>query len=229
MLQEREEILTEVNTRRQLEGAPLRSPKAVPLHLDDLVELENEAKRPAEPGAFRQPEANQTTSCSPDDEGTDRQYHSNDDEAIASTRGASQVLATGSTTSAAMPSIVPLLLGPESNNECMTLDLGWSLANDDPIPESYSNTILPGSLRPTQDASSINEFVPGTFPIPYAEPFDLLDSGNVLPCQNFTFYNAETMAFQLEPGGANAQVEDVISIPPGYLPDSERHLGARIS
>ncbi|KAK7423652.1 hypothetical protein QQX98_000842 [Neonectria punicea] len=230
LLQERDEILAEVNTRRQLEGTPLRAPQAVDLHLDGLVELENEAKVPAEGSTFRKPETTQAMSCSPGDEGTDGHDHSNDDEAVTSTpQDASQGLMTGSTTSVPVPSIVPPLLPSGPRDEPMPLGLDWGIANDDPISESYSNPMPPGNLRPTQDASGINEFVTGPFPIPYSASFELLDAENVLPCQEFTFYDADTMAFQLEPRIAPAQLEDVVSIPPGYLPDGERHLGAGIS
>lgn len=226
LIQERDELLAEVNSRRQLERTPLRSPQAVALHLDGLVELEKEAKLPAKPAASQQPESRQAVSCSPDEEGTDGQDHSNDDEAIT-TQDATQDLATGSIVSVPIPSITSPLLVPEPNDESMTLGLSWNLVNNNHIPESYLNPSPSGSLRPTQDASCVGACAhPGTFSISYPESLDFLNAENSLPSQDFTFYDAEAMAFHLEPGVSDAHVP----VPPGYLPDNETlQLGTGIS
>ncbi|KAH8680443.1 hypothetical protein BGZ61DRAFT_456702 [Ilyonectria robusta] len=225
LIQERDELLLEVNSRRQLERRPLRSPQAVALHLDGLVELEKEAKLLAKPATSQQPESRQAVSCSPDEEGTDRQDHSHDDEAIV-TEDTTQDLATGSIISVPIPSIASPLLVPEPSGESMTVGLSWNLVNNNHIPEPYLNPSPSGSLRPTQDASGIGAYAhPGTFSISFPESLDFLNAENSLPCQDFTFYDAEAMAFHLEPGMSDAQA----TAPPGYLPDSETlQLGAGI-
>ncbi|KAH6967654.1 hypothetical protein BKA56DRAFT_169763 [Ilyonectria sp. MPI-CAGE-AT-0026] len=217
LIQERDELLLEVNSRRQSERAPLRSPQAVALHLNDLVELEKEAKLLTKPATSQQPESRQAVSCSPDEEGTDRQENSHDDEAIA-TQDTTQDLATGSIVSVPIPSIASPLLVPRPNDESMTVGLSWNLANNNHISEPYFNPTPSGSLRLTQDASGTVAYAhPGTFSISYPESLDFLNAENPLPCQDFTFYDAEAMAFHLEPGVSDVQVP----APPGYLQDSE--------
>ncbi|KAH6887013.1 hypothetical protein B0T10DRAFT_76705 [Thelonectria olida] len=217
LIQERDELLAEVNTRRHAEGTPLRLPKAVDLHIDGLVELETEASHLA---AVRRPSASQTQSRSPDEEGTDGQEHSNDDAVTT------QDLAPNSTLSLPQSSVVQPLLVPEANDESMLL---WGLASQDPIPAVYLDPSSRGNMCPSQDATSISEFAhSGPFPLSFNASLDFLDVEDPLTHQDFPFFDADSVAIHLQPRGAGVQAG--VSLSPGYPPESEvSQLGAGIS
>ncbi|KAF4970367.1 hypothetical protein FZEAL_10059 [Fusarium zealandicum] len=195
LIRERDELLTEVNARRHVEGTPLKMPQANDLHVDGLLEVENESKHPV---AAQQLELGQVQGCSTDETQIEGRDHGRDDrDTITTPLGVPEELAPATQLSVPQPPVVPPLPAPE-------------------ISGSYVNPPPLGSMCLPQDPASISELLqPGTFPMSFNASLDFLDIENTLLDQELTLYDVDTMPFHLEPGASDMQSGGALAL--GYL------------